>query len=166
MNTKRETLQKIALAILGGTALAAIPVGVYARDKSITRYVKTISLQQEVLVAHKLGDPTDSPEVKEFIGDNVCSRMNVLIEFMLKNFAKGKDTKSEEAYAECSRLFRTNKADLETMSVEGLKQWLDVMVPVVVLRRLLAHERVYFNSKKVPAWNQFSDLYRDTILAA
>lgn len=163
---RRNVLKKLLMAAVTGAAIGA-PLKALAQSSGgdLTRYVTMVRLQQDAIKINNIKKSETDPSIKAHISSRLDRKIDQVLTFAMNNFTAD-DYKSPEAYRACKDLFNGQFASVDTMSVEGLQQLLDVIVPVAVARHLLARERVTFNPHHVKSWNRFSDRYQDVILAA
>ena len=96
---------------------------------------------------------------------DVNAKMSDILVLMNRKF--GKKIKVDEknvAFQQVRALFKAGYVD--TLDEDALKELLIAVVPVAVMRNLLARQKVSFNPKLVTGWDEFVDLYADAILQA
>jgi len=164
---RRNALKALLKAAITGTALAASSMA-QAQGFGLNKYAEMVRLQQDTIAFHlAIKDRMDmqggSLRTNDSYGNAIAGKIDNVLGYSMDNFTG--DTKSAAALEECSKLFNDQNY-IDTLSEEGLKRCMEVIVPVAVARTLLAKYRITFDPKKVNNWGRFSDLYQDMILAA
>lgn len=164
---RRSFFKGLLGAVATGVALTASQTAA-ADLLGLNKFAEMIRLQQDAIVTHlAIKDRTDMTGGSTYTDSTykavMPGKIDHLLGYAMDNF-KG-DTKSAEALEECSKIFNDrNYAD--TMSEDGLRKILEVVVPVAVARNLLAVHRITFNPSGMQNWDRFSDLYQEMILKA
>jgi len=93
--------------------------------------------------------------------------MEDLMAFLMQEFANGPITTDpkNKAFQQVQELF-DRRDFIDTLDEDALKKLLLVVVPVAVMRNLLARQRIQFDPSTTPSWRVFVDKYADAILAA
>lgn len=168
MANRREALLTILKMMTTGVVLAGTTA---AFAKVLTpedqKYVTMVNLQISAIAQWKSygelnwKEPAHA-ELRNTRTTAMAPIIDTLLGFAMDNFTG--DTTSPEAFQATSDLFN-RRANLDTLSVDELKKFLEVIVPIAVARYLLAIERISFNPATMKNWDRFSDKYQDLILA-
>jgi hypothetical protein len=156
---RRSFFRGLIQTVVAGAALSVTQEAA-AMALGLNKFAEVIRLQQDVIATNLL--------VKAQEGDRlpgimlVTEKMDKVLIFAMDHFTG--DTKSPEAYAATREIFRNR--NLDTLSEEGLREILEVVVPVAVARTLLASHRINFRAQETTTWNRFCDRYQDLILRA
>ncbi len=160
---RREILKNIFKAAIAGAAMGALEGA--AKAAGLNKYATMVRLQQDVIAFHTLmkdkveGPVYLNPQYQEVMNPKI----DTLLSFSMENFAG--DYKSKEAFEECRKMF-ADRNYMDTMTEEGLRKILEVVIPVAVMRHLLAFQRISFNPTGMKSWDDFVDRYQKMILAS
>lgn len=159
---RRDILKGILKAAITGVALSGATAAA-AQTMGLNKYAKMVQLQVFTIKLHNeiRGDSLRPVRFHPRCGE-IAASMEQVLSFSMEHFTG--DATSPEAFEACREVFQNR--DLDTMSEEGLKQIMEVVVPVAVARNLLAVHRISFDPKHVKSWDQFSDRYSKMILQA
>lgn len=166
---RRNFFKGLLGAVATGVALTASQTAA-ADLLGLNKYAEMVRLQQDVIALHTsvLARVDTSKNRYAYTDDamykaEMPNKIDHLLGYAMDNF-KG-DANSAEALEECRKIFNDrNYAD--TMSEDGLRKILEVIVPIAVARNLLAVNRIMFDPNKMQNWDRFSDLYTAMILQA
>jgi hypothetical protein len=176
MKPTRRGFLAILGAVLGGSALPASVLANPVYDK----YTKVIKLQQNIL------DVTNSfagqklvyqkykniPWKVSHITIAISPSIDELFDFLFANF-DGEQT--PEAYAQTRSIFVNTydnkgnivipKLNVNTLDVNELKQVLDVVIPIIIVKNLITVYRVPIDSQLNDGFGIFTGKYRNMIMA-
>lgn len=154
---RRLAIMAILSAAMSGDPLSDIVTREFA--PGLEKYGELIHLQLSVIATHK----ATLNETREVRGDAISPLMNDMMRFMRENFTGG-DITGDEAFRQVQTMF--DGSALNSLDVETLQRFMEVVIPVAVMRCLLSRHRVTFNPSKVKEWDTFADTYCDVILRA
>jgi hypothetical protein len=160
---RREILKNILKAAITGAALGATES--FAKAAGLNKYAEMVRMQQDVIAIHKLMiEKTTGPYYRdERYMETMSPKVDNILTFSMANFTG--DYHSAEAFEECRKLFN-DRDYADTMTEEGLKKIFEVVVPVAVMRNLLAKHKVTFSPSGMKSWNDFATRYQAMILQA
>lgn len=150
-------------ALVGGEDLEGAMMKASAMKRGV--YRDTVNKQIQIIATNLNYDPAKAGGATR--SDVMSPLMEDLLSFLMREFGHSPITTNEQdlAFQQVKQLFH-NRNFIETLSETELEKILMVVVPVAVMRNLLARHQVMFDPRKTPSWNAFSDKYQDAILEA
>lgn len=128
-------------------------------------YGQVVAMQQDLITTHQ-NYRTDDFDQKLSRSAIITPKMEALLALMNTHFTGYiKPDEASKSYQQIKALF-DRRDFVDTLREEALKELLMIVVPVAVMRNLLARHRVSFDPKGTPSWNAFAAAYQDCILAA
>lgn len=150
-------------ALVGGEDLEGAMMKASAMKRGVYREV--VNLQIQIIASNLNYDPSKAGGATR--SDVMSPLMEDMLSLLMREFGHGAITTNVQdlAFQQVRELFH-NRNFIETLSEAELEKILMVVVPVAVMRNLLARHRVMFDPRKTPSWDAFSDKYQDAILQA
>jgi hypothetical protein len=128
-------------------------------------YGHIVSMQEDIINSFH-SYRTDDLAQKQSRSAIITPKMEALMALMNQHFTGYiKVDEGSKAYQQVKALFHSRDY-VDTLNEDKLKSILMIVVPVAVMRNLLARHKVSFNPSGTPSWDPFVTAYCDCILAA
>lgn len=128
-------------------------------------YGVVVQMQEDIIQSYHSYN-TDSSAQTQSRSAIMNPKMETLLGLLNNEFGGYiKPDDKSKAYQQIKALF-ASRSYVDTLNEDELKSILTVVVPVAVMRNLLARHRISFDPKATPSWDLFVKLYSDAILQA
>lgn len=156
---RRSLLSGIFKAALAGSALSVADTA-FAASLGMDKYVEILNIQADIIKSNEQFKIRELNMDRDLYTDMMAPKLGHLFAFSLEHFQG--DAETPEVCQQCSYMLN-NPLTVDVYSTEGLKDIMDVLIPVMITRNLFAYHKVAVNLGQVPHMRAFMDRYKKAL---